>query len=332
MKRALWYLVIFVILLIGFNVTLNAFFKRASEYRQWDIQSIDTMKYSRDRARETLKGILTEKDIDTQVSDIAKTGATHVSIGTPYDEEFIPVMKIWVNSARKHGLNVWFRGNFSGWEQWFGYPKMDKKTHTAKLKSFLEKNPDLFEDGDIFTSCTECENGSPVAYGNPVEIAAHKSFLLEEYDIAKQGFAKMNKNVKSNFYSMNGDLAKAMMDKETTLQFDGVVVIDHYVKDPQDLVSDIRKLAEQSDGTIILGEFGAPIPDIHGNMTDEQQMLWVNKSLHDIAAIPQVGGINYWVNKDGTTAIWKMNGKAKSTVEVITQYFEGKKHIIKYSS
>lgn len=332
MKKALQYLFLFVILLFVFNITLNYFFNRSSEYRQWDIQSIDTMKYSRDRARESLNGILAQKEIDKQISDIADTGATHVSIGTPYDDEFIPVMEKWVSSARKHGLQVWFRGNFSGWEQWFGYPKIDKETHTAKLKSFIENNPDLFEDGDIFTSCTECENGSKVSYGNPAEIAAHKAFLLKEYSVTKEAFAKINKKVKSNFYSMNGDLAAVMMDKETTQQFDGVVVIDHYVKEPEQLVTDIRKLADQTGGTIILGEFGAPIPDIHGKMTEEEQLLWVNKAMQEIAAIPQVGGINYWVNKDGTTALWSIEGEAKSTVEVISQYFKGKKHIIKYSN
>lgn len=332
MKKLILYIVVFLILFGGIYAALNYMFFGNHPYRQWDVQSIDTMKYSRDRARETLKGVLTEKEIAQQVEDIAKTGATHVAIGTPYDEEFTPVMKLWVEAARKHNLNVWFRGNFSGWEGWFEYKEIDKPTHIAKTKAFIENNPDLFEDGDIFTSCTECENGHKVEYGNPQDIAAHRDFLLEEYEITKQAFAKINKDVRSNFYSMNGDLALAMMDSETTLAFDGIVVIDHYVKEPEQLANDIRTLAKQSGGTIILGEYGAPIPDIHGVMTDEEQMLWVKESLHAVSQIPEVGGVNYWTNKDSSTAIWDKNGKAKWAVGILMQYFKGKVHVIKYSN
>ena len=33
-----------------------------------------------------------------------------------------------------------------------------------KMLAMIEKNPDLFQNGDIFTACPECENGGP---GNP---------------------------------------------------------------------------------------------------------------------------------------------------------------------
>ena len=63
--------------------------------------------------------------------------------------------------VRKHGLSVWFRGNFSGWEEWFGYPKIKAYEHINKTRNFIINNPELFADGDIFTSCPECENGGP---------------------------------------------------------------------------------------------------------------------------------------------------------------------------
>ena len=62
-------------------------------------------------------------------------------------------------SARKHSLKVWFRGNLSGWEEWFGYPSINRDEHTAGIVRFITNNPDLFEDGDIFVTCNECENG-----------------------------------------------------------------------------------------------------------------------------------------------------------------------------
>ena len=46
------------------------------------------MKYSRDLSREKLKDPSFDVVIDKQVKAIAETGATHVAISTPYDEEF----------------------------------------------------------------------------------------------------------------------------------------------------------------------------------------------------------------------------------------------------
>lgn len=330
MKSAATFLLTFLVVVIGVYFGLTAMFSSSRLYRQWDMQSIDTMKYSRDMARDQLKNPdRFEKEIDDQMRDISATGATHVAIGTPYDKEFLPVMQAWVEGARRHKLNVWFRGNFSGAEGWFNYPKIDKETHTSGLKDFIVSNSDLFEDGDIFTSCTECENGYPVEYGDKAGVARHKEFLLKEYAVTKEAFATIKKDVKSNYYPMNGDLARVMMDKETTAQFDGVIVVDHYVADPVKLANDLRDLTNQSGGTVILGEFGAPIPDLHGKMTEEEQALWVDNAMREISHIPNVGGVNYWVNKDGSTAMWKMDGKAKQVVNVVTKYFKGKMHTIK---
>ncbi len=60
--------------------------------KHWKFQSIDTMKTSRDLAREHLKDPNFSDVVDRQVSDIAKTGATHIAIATPYDDEFLPII------------------------------------------------------------------------------------------------------------------------------------------------------------------------------------------------------------------------------------------------
>src|SRR3989344_4870027 len=141
-------LIFFILLVLPNNISAKETY--------WEIQSIDTMKYSRDLAREKLQDRSFLVTIDSQVKKIAETGATHVAIGTPYDEEFIPYLKAWVDSARRYNLKVWFRGNFSGWEEWFNYPKIGRAEHLLKLASFISKNPHLFGDGDLFTTCPEC--------------------------------------------------------------------------------------------------------------------------------------------------------------------------------
>lgn len=285
------------------------------------IRSIDTMKYSRDKARQMLNDNTAVNTINKQVKNIADTGATHVAIGTPYDREFLPVLKLWVSAARKYGLRVWFRGNFSGWEGWFNYPQIDKLQHTKSTEKFIVDNPGLFEDGDLFTSCPECENGNNVS-PNSDNVKDYRTFLINEYNITKKAFNKINKQVKANYYSMNGDVAKLVMDKDTTKALDNIVTVDHYVKTPQQLKKDIEEIALNSGGNVMLGEIGAPIPDIHGNMTEKEQSNWLADVFAKLAKIPELEGINYWVNQDGSTAIWDLNGNKREGVEVITNFYK----------
>lgn len=312
------FVVFFLVLLL-----INSSFLKRKKGAQWEFQSIDTMKYSRDLARETFKNQSFNYTIDQQVSDIAKTGATHIAIDTPYDEEFLPVLRLWVQAARRNHIKVFFRGNFSGWEKWFGYEKIDSLTHLQKTKKFIEENSNLFEDGDVFTSCPECENGIEYDIGSNENFEKYRNFLIEEYITTKNSFKSINKKVTSNYYSMNGDIAYRLMDKETTKAFDGVVVIDHYVKSPQKLEEDLRNLANRSGGQIILGEFGAPIPNIHGKMTDAQQSEWIDEALSRLSKIPELKGVNYWVNAGGSTSLWYDSGVPKPALDPVTQFFTG---------
>jgi hypothetical protein len=293
--------------------------------KQWELQSIDTMKQSRDLARYTMGNEVIRHEMKKQVADIAKTGATHLAIGTPYDSEFIPVLKLWVEEARKQNLNIFFRGNFSGWEQWFGYEKMSRQEHIELSKAFIEENSEIFEDGDIFSSCPECENGEIIDRENIEQIESYKAFLIREYAVTKQAFQKINKKVKSNYFSMNGDMAFQIMDPETTKALDGIVVIDHYVKDPEKLDNDVTLLAEKSGGKIVLGEFGAPIPDIHGNIDEKMQKEWIDDTLSRLANNPHVVGVNYWVSRGGSTAIWSDYGNKKPSVNILSDFFKGKR-------
>ncbi len=321
MKKLLFLAIIFALVVI---FILTRPHSKIPKSQQWSFQSIDTMKYSRDLAREKLHDKAFDKVIDQQIANIAETGATHVAIATPYDSEFLPILHRWVKAARKHKLHVWFRGNWSGWEQWFGYEKIDKETHTAKTKQFILENKDLFENGDIFTSCPECENGAKPNLGNKSEVQAYRKFLLNEYGVTKDAFGKIHKSVKANYYSMNGNLASTLMDRDTTQALDGIVVIDHYVASPKTLVFDVKALAQRSSGRIVLGEFGAPIPDIHGKMSEGDQRQWIQDTLEELVKIPEVGGVNYWVGSGGSTSLWHENGLPKPAVSAITAFYSGK--------
>lgn len=287
----------------------------------WDIQSIDTVKYSRDLAKERMNDQAFDSVIDDQVKKISETGATHIALGTPYDKEFIPFMSRWVNSARKYNLKVWFRGNFSGWEHWFNYKPISREEHKELLKNFILNNEALFEDGDIFTSCTECENGGPGDPRKTGDVNGYRQFLIEEYIIGKEAMDSIDKDVSTNYFPMNYDVASLIMDKETTKSLDGIVVIDHYVKTPEQTNMDSTVLAANSGGKIVIGEFGAPIPDIHGQFSEQEQADWIEKTLLLLSQNENVIGINYWTAVGGSTQIWKVNGDKTLSVDVLKRFF-----------
>ncbi|KKQ52118.1 MAG: hypothetical protein UT19_C0004G0045 [Candidatus Woesebacteria bacterium GW2011_GWB1_39_10b] len=313
--------VTFLILLTLFNLINPKTIYARNEDPYWQIQSVDTMKLSRDLAREKMDDSEFEKIISREVKNISGVGATHVAIATPYDDEFIPFMKKWIKEARKDGLNVWFRGNFSGWEGWFGYHRISPEEHTNKIEDFILLNRDLFEDGDIFTPCTECENGGSGDPRDTGNIQGFRDFLISEYEISNRSFQMIGKDVKGGYFSMNADVAKLIMDKDTTKALGEIVVIDHYVEDPEQLSKDVAEIAEKSDGKVILGEIGVPIPDIHGYMTASQQADWVQKALSLLSSKQVLLGINYWVASGGTTSLWYDDASEKPSVEVIRNYF-----------
>lgn len=288
----------------------------------WAIRSVDTMKYSRDMARQTLKDPEFDAVIDRQVHAIAETGANYVAIATPYDEEFVPVTKRWVAAARRYDLSVWFRGNFSGWEGWFEYKKIDQIQHLRMTRAFILNHPDLFADGDIFVACPECENGGP---GDPRfngQLERHRDFLRSLDVTAKQAFSQIKKKVATNYYSMNGDVARLTMDVKTTNDLGDIVAIDHYVESPRQLVRDVNYIAAQSEGKIVLGEFGAPIPDIHGKFNAAQQAQWIDSALSELTASPFLIGLNYWVGTGGSTALWNDDGNPYAGVSALTKFYK----------
>lgn len=320
---------LFIAFIIGVSIFLATFRKThefnyiaiGDEDKFWKVQSIDTMKYSRDLSREMLVNKSFDSTINDTIKKIADTGATHVSIGTPYDKEFLPILKRWVNSARKNNLKVWFRGNWSGWEGWFDYQKIDREEHLALTKNFILNNFDLFKDGDIFTACPECENGGPGDPRHNGDLNGHRLFLIKEYQVTREAFDKIGKNVKSNFNSMNGDVATLVMDKETTQALGGIVAIDHYVSTPDKLVADIKRLSKNSGGRVVLSEFGVPIPDINGKMSEIEQAKWISDALEKLISTKELEGLNYWVSVGGSTEIWPKEKSPRLAVQTITKFF-----------
>jgi hypothetical protein len=246
-----------------------------------------------------------------------------VAIATPYDEQFIPFLKRWVEAARRHHLKVWFRGNWSAWEGWFGRErKMTFEEHTQKTVEFIKKHPELFENGDAFTGCPECENG---AQGDPRmtgKVDEYRKFLISQHIESEKAFQEIGMTVNTSLMSMNKDVADLVMDEATAKGVGGFVTIDHYVGEAKRVARDVNQLAEKTKAKIVLGEFGAPIPDLNGEMTEDQQAEWIDEAMADLQKSPHLYGLSYWVNKGGSTAIWNDNNTPRKAVNIVTKYFQ----------
>lgn len=289
----------------------------------WNFQCVDTMKYSRDAAGQ-FKTNPNDAFIDREVKLIADMGATCVSIGTPYDEEFVPVLAKWVGAARKHGLSVWFRGNMSGWEGWFNYPRFTSgDQHHPGVYNLITKHPDLFREGDIFTPAPEPENG---ILGDPRSSQSNREAFVKwlplSYENCVKAFAHIKVAVDCGYYSFNGDVAREIIDKELLVKIGDVIVIDHYVREPERLAKDIQSLHKKLDSLVMLGEIGGPIPDIHGDMTPEEQADYMREVMEVLYKDrDSIIGLNYWVLRGGSTELVTDEG-TKPAYDVMREYFE----------
>ncbi len=289
----------------------------------WKYQCVDTMKSSRDRAREWINRPSYRADIRRQMDIIASLGANCVSIGTPYDEEFIPYLTSWVDAARDAGLHVWFRGNFAGWEGWFDYKRIsDESTQHVAVAQFVRSHPDLFRDGDIFTSAPEAENGGPFQPGNSSQYEQYRNFLIDSYSECRNLFKEIQRDITCNWFSMSGGHAKSIFTKPSVIALDNVVTIDHYTRDSRDMGEYVDYFVKQYKAQVVIGEFGAPIPDLNGSMTEEEQAVFVRHLFEELLQRKDsVAGVNYWTLYEGSTRLLNEDYSERLVAETTRDYF-----------
>ncbi|HSW96320.1 MAG TPA: carboxypeptidase-like regulatory domain-containing protein [Candidatus Saccharimonadales bacterium] len=316
--------VLLILCVTFFFVANHILSQNVSNASLWQYQCIDTMKISRDSARSEAQNENVAQEVEQELTIIKKLGANCVAVATPYDEEFVPFLKIWVQEARKKNLHVWFRGNFSSWEGWFNYPKgMTTQDHIQKTRQFIISHPDLFENGDIFTPATEAENGWGKGYVPESDYPIFRQFLVDEHTNAQEAFGQIGKTVVTNWLSMSGGLAKNMLDGPTIQALDNTVTIDHYVKTPEDMKSYIDYFSNNFHARVVLGEFGAPIPDINGVMTNQEQASFVDSIFYTLyQEHDTIYAVNYWTLNNSSTALVDANNNSKPVTDVVKQYYQ----------
>jgi len=289
------------------------------------------MKTSRDPAREPLDDHRRAL-VRAELAAIADLGANYVAICTPYDPEFVPLLRFWVREARAKGLKVWFRGNWCGWEGWFDYPKWVNSydRHIAATVDFIRGHPDLFESGDSFTLAPEPENspvlGDPRANHRAPEFLA---FLRNSYDATTAAFAAQRKRVNVNWLSVNGDIGREILDRETASHIGGLVTIDHYVKDVKQMIQYVDEIHQKLGCKVFIGEFGAPLININGDgWSEKAQASFVREIFEALwQRRDYVLGISYWVGaggpSDGTRLFDQVGDgyRSRAVARVVRDYY-----------
>jgi len=323
------------LLLLAFIISVLSvipkFFSISSDYLQspktqsvpciWEICSIDTMKTSRDKARENLYNLAYDANIKEELRIIKETGANYVAIDTPYDAEFLPYLRRWVKYSREANLKVWFRGNWSNWEGWFEYPKnMSSSQHLEKTNEFIVNNTDLFESGDIFDPCPECENAG--FWPQPEADKDYQQFIRTQQEQTEASFRKIKKWVKVHQSIIGGRAKDVVTDKQTYNILGNIVAIDHYVKDAEGMDSYIKYFKNNFQTKTLVSEFGAPIPDMNGPMSGNEQAEFIEGILKILYQNrDSVEGLNYWVLSLGTTSLVSDSSNLKPAYEVLKKYF-----------
>lgn len=294
-------------------------FAAANATQFWPYQCLDTMKTSRDKARAWKDDPKLDTYIKTEIGAIKQVGANCVAIGTPYNDEFLPYLTKWVTEARAQGLHIWFRGNFAEWEGWFNYRKgMTNDQLLTKTTTFVTSHPDLFQDGDIFTAAPEAENGGTYNQVEKDEYASYRQFLLDEQRVSADAFSKIGKKVEVNWASMNGGFARRLLDQPTIDGLGKVATLDHYIKTAPEMGDYIDYFDHTFGAKVIVGEFGAPIPEINGAMTQDQQAKFVEELMQQLYHHrSQVSGLNYWTSTDSSSAVFNLDGSFKPAAHVL---------------
>ncbi len=293
--------------------------------RLWHFQCVDTMKYSRDSAREFLDDpVRSQTFIANEVSIIKSLGATCVSVGTPYDDEFLPLLQQWTSTIHSAGMQVWFRGNFAGWEGWFDYPLLkNAEEHHAKTYAFITSHPEFFAEGDIFSPAPEAENGllgSPWASGSARK--ALVDFAWKSSDTCQRAITAIHKKVNCGYFSANGDVARDVYTHDVLQKAGAVTVIDHYIPSVVQYGIDLDGYAQKHGLPIVIGEFGAPILDLNGALNEQEQAQYVGELLRQFYTHKkQILGLNYWVLRGGSTELLNSDGSERAVTEVVRDYF-----------
>ncbi len=276
--------------------------------------SIDTMKVSRDTARQPLS----EQEITKIVDASASLNANYITVDTQWD--YPGYMAEWIKAIRSTGRrHVWFRIAPNQWEDTNGSTGiMTPAQYIASEREFILAHPSFFEPGDILDPCSEAEQGLywKATYGQGwtnnapnVATSAYNAFLRQTTDVADATLQQNGINgVITTIRSVNSFVAThpSVLERATVEKF-GAITVDSYPdKDTlnpavaaQVRIAELNQIETLWHVPIVIGEMGYSndIP-----VDDATQQAVLRAEFAQLQSLPYLKGVNYWVGAGSNAA------------------------------
>ncbi len=265
------------------------------------IQSIDSMKDTKD----TICGQRPLDWINKWLDKAVELGANYVAISTPYENpscgDALSYTKTWVKAIRAHGMHVWHRHMPLSFEGIYSTPKTTGNNYLDLISNYIKNNPDLFENGDIFTPIPEPQNGGiqGITYcANSVcqfqSAAQFNQWLRDAMTTAKNAEQAIGKDMKIGYYGFDGFVAwgdknpdwHGILEDSTVAQM-GNITIDHYPELVGETMDQSLTALQTKYPTtpIVIGEYGT----VNGQNVDQEVQDTMTAAKNH-----KVVGFNYW--------------------------------------
>lgn len=265
------------------------------------IQSIDAMKDTKD----AICGQRPLDWINKWLDKAVELGANYVAISTPYDNpscgDALAYTKTWVKAIRAHNMHVWHRHMPLSFEGIYSVNKNNSSNYLDMISNYIKNNPDIFENGDIFTPIPEPQNGGiqGITYcANSIcqftSAADFNQWLRDAMTTSQQAFQSINKSIKIGYFGFDGFVAwgdknpdwHGILEDSTVSQM-GNITIDHYPETVGETMDQALTALQAKYPTtpIVIGEYGT----VNGqNVDQEVQDTMTAAKNHNIV------GFNYW--------------------------------------
>ncbi len=274
-----------------------------STQQTWSIQSVSSMKESKDRVCDQRA----QTFIDQWVTTAANLGVNYIAVETPYDSpgcgNSVTYTQHWVQAIHSRGLHVWHRHMPLAFEGIYNTPKNLNIDYLQQIANYIRANPTFFRDGDIFTPIPEPQNGgiqgvtycsrSICIFQNPAQFNQWLRNAMSTSETAFQQIGLGGK-IKIGYFGFDGFVAWGDNNpdwhgilEDTTIAQMGNITIDHYPELVGDTMSnDLNELQTRYPNVpIVIGEWGT--------VADGNPMQQVQNSM-GAARRSNVVGFNYW--------------------------------------
>lgn len=309
-------------------VIASSILERAS----WSIQSVSSMKETKDRVCGQRSSEFIQKWVDKAV----ELGVNYVAIETPYDNpscgDAVSYTKLWVNAIRSRGLKIWHRHMPLAFEGIYNTTKKPSIDYLSIISNYIKSNPSFFQEGDIFTPIPEPQNGgiygvNYCSYGICIFKNARdfNTWLRNAMDISESALSQigLSGKIKIGYYGFDGYIAwgdnnpdwDGILEDQTVIKM-GNITIDHYPEIVGDTMqNDLNELESRYPNIpIVIGEWGT----ITGGDTESQVIQSMGA-----ARRTNVVGFNYWhMGIGGNEALIREDFTNKPQFDEVQSYFK----------